>query len=416
MSSIYGAIGPSIAPGTVRLLREAALDRGTEAPKQEFYSNGISHALLGHVRSAPTDEPEVVENQPYEQLVHDGRVEMINVCAAGEGEINSQALARYLNNNARQSATRMAAHLGSVKGAYSIACWNGETVYLACSYRPLYYADIGNTYFFSSMERHFENLLPQGVAPVRLEPYTVLDILGHQQVPIQRPGYEKRAVVLASAGIDSTVAARKLQREGWNILLLHIKYGCQAEAPELLRLRDIAERLGMRLKVIPLPLRNMVQGSLLSGNIRNAEANPGNISSEWLPARNFMFTALAVAYAEANGYHAVALGNNIEAAGAYPDNEEEFTHLLNKAMPYAVAPNYKMEILSPVGRYSKTQIIKEGLDIGAPLELTWSCYYGDYAPCGKCSSCIARHIAYQRCGAVDPAYAASKLQNEADRD
>jgi len=125
---------------------------------------------------------------------------------------------------------------------------------------------------------------------------------------------------------------------------------------------------------------------------------------EWVPARNLLMIAKAVAYAEANGYGAVALGNNLEEGGAYPDNEEQFTTLLNAALPYAVQEGSKVELLAPVGMLMKHEIVALGARLGVPYELTWSCYRGGEHHCGACGPCFMRREAFRRNGLVDPAF------------
>jgi len=124
---------------------------------------------------------------------------------------------------------------------------------------------------------------------------------------------------------------------------------------------------------------------------------------EWVPARNLLMIAHAVAYAEANGYTYIALGNNLEESGAYPDNEEEFTKLLNDSLAYAVHDGGHVQLMAPVGNLMKHEIVKLGLELGVPYELTWSCYKGGVKHCGNCGPCFMRKTAFERNGTTDPA-------------
>jgi 7-cyano-7-deazaguanine synthase len=123
---------------------------------------------------------------------------------------------------------------------------------------------------------------------------------------------------------------------------------------------------------------------------------------EWVPARNFVFIALATAIAEAYGYDYIATGINLEESGAYPDNEMEFIRLLNKVLPYAVGPNKHVELLMPVGHLVKHEIVRLGLEVGAPLHLTWSCYDKGPKHCGRCGPCYMRRWAFKINGVRDP--------------
>jgi 7-cyano-7-deazaguanine synthase len=123
---------------------------------------------------------------------------------------------------------------------------------------------------------------------------------------------------------------------------------------------------------------------------------------EWVPGRNIVFVSLAIAWAEAHGYHAVALGNNLEEGGGYPDNTELFTDHLNQASALAVQAHYGMRVLAPVSNLMKREIVGLGLKLDAPLTLTWSCYRGGEIACGHCGPCAMRRWAFERNGVPDP--------------
>jgi 7-cyano-7-deazaguanine synthase len=140
-------------------------------------------------------------------------------------------------------------------------------------------------------------------------------------------------------------------------------------------------------------------GAAISGPITGAE-----FAKEWVPARNLLMIAHAVAFAEANGFGSVVLGNNLEEAGAYPDNEEEFTHLLDQTLDYAVAADHRVRLEAPVGHLMKHEIVAEGQRIGVPWHLTWSCYRGGSQHCGRCGPCFMRREAFRRNGMDDPVF------------
>jgi 7-cyano-7-deazaguanine synthase len=114
--------------------------------------------------------------------------------------------------------------------------------------------------------------------------------------------------------------------------------------------------------------------------------------------------ANAVAYAEANNHDVIALGNNLEESGAYPDNEEEFTHLLDGVLDYAVQEGRQVRLVAPVGHLMKHEIVRLGVDINAPLDLTWSCYKDGDKHCGECGPCFMRRTAFERNGLTDPVF------------
>ncbi len=409
MCSIYGAVGSNyIDEGILRAIQANAKDRGRDGGRFEYFMSDdeLVSAALGNWRATPTPEPEVGPLQPYHGMVHNGTIANDAELGGSPGDIDSMALARFLDRNDLRS---LVTSLRQVKGSYALACFNGKTghVLAATNYKPLHYADIGGTIYFSSMARHFNGVLPFGQAPVALPPYTAINFLTHEQIGIPKTN-SPAVVVIASSGLDSTVVATKLVREGRRVCLLHFTYGCNAETREAAAIARIAESLECSYCYLPVDLRQMLgkkastlfqAESMTVGAIQGAE-----YAHEWVPGRNLVFVALAVAWAEAHGYHAVALGNNLEEAGAYPDNEEQFTTLLNHAMPYAVQAHYGMELLTPVGNLMKHEIVKLGLSLNTPFEHTWSCYRGGEKHCGKCGPCFMRSKAFERSGEADPVF------------
>ena len=404
MCSIYGAIGRNINPFIFDRIQLNAVDRGRDGGRCETYhADDGMEVQLGNWRAVPTPEVQHGELQPYDRLVHNGTIANDKELGALPGEIDSQCLARVLR---RDSLWNLAQSLEAVTGSYALAVFNGHTVLAAANYKPLHYARVGDVTYFSSMARHFDGVLPFGHAPVAVEPYSAIDFRTGHALPLHKTD-SKRAVVIASAGLDSTVVATKLVREGCDVCLLHFTYGCHAGSREHASIPKIAQALGCTYQYLDVDLAAMLglrsstlfgEGQIV-GTIEGAE-----YAHEWVPGRNLVFVSLAVAWAEANGYHAVALGNNLEESGAYPDNEEQFTHLLDQAAPYAVQAHYGMRVLSPVGNLMKHEIVALGLKLGAPFEHTWSCYRGGERPCDACGPDFMRHEAFRRNGAVDPVF------------
>lgn len=418
MCSIYGAIGLPDSE-LIAALREAARDRGRDGGRVEWYDtdDGL-RAVLGSWRATPTTELMEGPQQPYERLVHNGTIANDKDLGAKEGEIDSMVLPRVL---VRDSAQTMARSLAAVRGSYAIAAFNGHSIILACNYKPVYYySPDGETVYFSSMQRHFEGagILVRGQSPVKIDPYTAIDLRSWHSVSLPRV-YERKALVIASSGLDSTTVAAQLIADGYKIRLLHFRYGCLAEVPEASRIGAIAKALGCEYDIVPLdygalrrqgssnPIPLLDRSSLdrkshVSDGVEGAE-----YAYEWVPARNLLMLAMATAYAEINGFHVIALGNNLEEAGAYPDNEEEFTILFSRLLPYATHDGYRVEVVSPLGNLMKHEIVKLGLSLGVPYELTWSCYRDGVKHCGECGPCFMRRTAFERNGAIDPVFSGS---------
>jgi 7-cyano-7-deazaguanine synthase len=137
---------------------------------------------------------------------------------------------------------------------------------------------------------------------------------------------------------------------------------------------------------------------------RGGEAG-AEFAHEWVAARNFNFLAQATGIAEAHGYPFIALGVNLEEAGAYPDNEGIFGIRINEVLPYAVGPYQRVRLLQPFAGYMKHHIVRDGLAAGMPYALTWSCYESGAVHCGSCGPCMMRKTAFAMNGAADPVFA-----------
>lgn len=405
MCSIFGAVSRGTAAPEMTFLaalRAAAGDRGRDGGRLERYvlqSGRI--AYLGNWRATPTPEVERAPLQPYDGLVHNGTVANDRELGAREGEVDSMVLARVLD---RSSVAAFAESLCRVRGSYAVAARSADTVLVAANYKPLYYAELRGVIYFSSMARHFEGLLPFGHAPVALPPYSAMDLATGVSASIPRR-WLPHALVIASAGLDSTTVAGLLKSEFASVTLLHFRYGCRAEGAEVRAIRRIGERLGMRVAFIDLP-RVAFEGSTLTTSERPiAGAVEGaEYAHEWVPARNTAMLGLAAAYAEAHGIHVIALGNNLEEAGAYPDNEEEFTTRFNALLPWVTQNGYELELRTPVGHLMKHEIVAVGLKAGVPYDLTWSCYRDGERHCGECGPCFMRRTAFARNGVADPVF------------
>ena len=403
MCSIFGAYGPpgSVSVSIIQKLAVAGRDRGRDGTRFTSHQLQGGEAFVGCARAAPTTEVETPELQPYEGIVHNGTIANDKELGNPVGQVDSMVLRDVLQ---RDNLNSMVASVARLAGSFAIAATGADTLFLARNYKPIHLWADGPVTYFSSMARHFEGIVPWGQAPVEMEPYSVLDVARRKRASL-RPHHFKSAVVVASSGLDSTTAAWMLKAQGYDVCLLHFRYGCRAEAREVDAIKLIADRLGGRLEFVDLPewRSSLLDPSApIAGSIKGAE-----FAHEWVPARNLFFLSAAIAWAEGQGYHYVALGNNLEEAGAYPDNEEQMTTLMDRVADYAVADGYGMRVLAPVGRLMKHEIVAEGLRLRVPYELTWSCYKSARQPCHDCGPCFMREEAFRRNGAVDPLREAS---------
>ncbi|MEM3939450.1 MAG: 7-cyano-7-deazaguanine synthase QueC [Saccharolobus sp.] len=331
-------------------------------------------------------------------------------------KIDSSILPPFLDKLWDGRAESLRNMLNEIKGSFALIIGdkkNPDRIFLAQNFKPLYMAyDYSlEAVFFTSLDDYFDVKPFDPVNVTKLEPYSIVMVNTQKQmvkVPlIKNEKSRKKILVVASGGLDSTVAATKLIREGNDVVLLHFNYRHKAEEREREAVRKIAEYLQVPLIEIDTDLFKMIgHSTLIKGGgdiVKDRSGEEGaEFAHEWVPARNLIFLSVAIAIAESNDFDAVASGINLEESGAYPDNEMEFIRLLNKLSPYATGPNKKVEVLMPVGNLVKHEIVKLGYEIGAPLHLTWSCYEGGQKHCGKCGPCYMRKMAYKINGLKDP--------------
>jgi len=412
MCSIFGMYNACGDPTTFEQetfaqLRKNAMDRGRDGGRVEVYRANGTYAALGNWRATPTPEVEKGNLQPYDGIVHNGTIANAEELGLRPGEIDSEVLPRVLD---RSSIARFKDTLRRIKGSFAIAAWSKEqaNVFLACNFKPIYVGRIDDhgTIFFSSMARHFNGLLGHWHAPVKMQPYSILNLRTRVSYLLTPNDAPKRVLVICSAGLDSvTVATHYRNVLKWPTGLIHFQYGCLAETKESALIPRIAQRLSCdEYHIQPLPRELFGASSLfvddgrpIASGIQGAE-----YPYEWVNARNLVMLSVATAYAEAHGYTHIALGNNLEEAGSYPDNEEEFTYLFNNLLPYATKPDVHVQVESPVGHLMKHEIVAYGLLHSAPYDLSWSCYRNGEKPCGRCGPCFMRNKAFARNGAKDP--------------
>jgi 7-cyano-7-deazaguanine synthase len=218
-----------------------------------------------------------------------------------------------------------------------------------------------------------------------------------------------RALVVCSGGLDSVVAATKLVREGHDVELIHFMYGSRAEGREQAAVVAVGEALGVPVRFHAISAYQPEDSPLLRADSTIAGGEEGaEFAHEWVPARNLLMLATATALAEARGFQLVALGNNLEEAGAYPDNEPEFIDRFNDLLPFAVGDGKRVRVVMPVGNMMKHEIVALGHELKAPLHLTWSCYRTGPVHCGRCGPCYMRSTAFHINGLPEVIEYASK--------
>src|SRR5260370_34313183 len=223
----------------------------------------------------------------------------------------------------------------------------------------------------------------------------------------------RKAVVLLSGGMDSCVcAAIARERHGaGNIALLHAGYGQRTERRERRAFDDIAEFYGVRERlVVQLDHFRSIGGSALTDtriavpeNELGPKAPHGNsIPVTYVPFRNAHFLSVAVSWGEAIGAGAIYIGAVAEDSSGYPDCRPEYYRVFQELIRVGTRPETQIEMVTPVITLKKSKIIRKGIELGAPLHLTWSCYQSEEAACGACDSCLLRLRAFAEAGRPAP--------------
>jgi len=215
------------------------------------------------------------------------------------------------------------------------------------------------------------------------------------------------AVVLLSGGMDSCVTAALAARDH-DLALLHANYGQRTERRELRAFHDIADHYGVpaerRLVLDQRHLAEIGGSALTQADIAVPEADlkSEKIPLTYVPFRNANLLAAAASWAEVLGAEAIFVGAVEEDSSGYPDCRRVFYDAFEAAIETGTRPETSIKIVTPIIGMRKAAIIKLGMELGAPLHLTWSCYRNEDVPCGACDSCALRARGFEEAGVEDP--------------
>jgi len=219
-----------------------------------------------------------------------------------------------------------------------------------------------------------------------------------------------KAVVLVSGGMDSCVTTA-MARASYRLALLHASYGQRTERRERRAFDEIAGFYGAQDRLV-VRLEHLAQigGSALTdpripvreGEPDEAPDSRGHIPATYVPFRNAHFLSVAVSWAEVIGARAVFIGAVAEDSAGYPDCRPEYYRVFAELVRAGTRPETRIEIVTPVIAMRKGEIVRRGIEMGAPLHLTWSCYQFEDAACGACDSCRLRLRAFAEAGQEDP--------------
>ena len=221
------------------------------------------------------------------------------------------------------------------------------------------------------------------------------------------------AIILVSGGMDSCVTAA-IANEQYALAFLHVNYGQRTEAREFKAFNEIADfyKAVKRLTISIEHLKVIGGSSLTDTNIpvpeteslktQNSKLKTSPVPSTYVPFRNAHFWSIAVSWAEVIGATKIFIGAVEEDSSGYPDCREVFYQAFNKAVEMGTKPETRIEIITPLIHMKKSGIVKKGVELGAPLSLTWSCYQNSDKACGRCESCALRLKGFREAGVKDP--------------
>ncbi|MDD4956480.1 MAG: 7-cyano-7-deazaguanine synthase QueC [Candidatus Omnitrophica bacterium] len=213
------------------------------------------------------------------------------------------------------------------------------------------------------------------------------------------------AIVLISGGMDSAVALYSAMRK-YDCKALIFDYG-QKSRREIAFARELAKRAGVEYHVLKIDMP--WKGSALLDEAvavpDDGASSDGRIPATYVPARNMIFLSFGVSFAEAAGAEAVFIGAHQMDFSNYPDCRSEFLDAFGEMVKKGTKAGVErgsVNIVAPLINMTKKEIVEEGIRLGVPFELTWSCYAGGERPCGRCESCVFREKAFRDMGVKDP--------------
>jgi 7-cyano-7-deazaguanine synthase len=215
----------------------------------------------------------------------------------------------------------------------------------------------------------------------------------------------KLAVVAVSGGMDSCVTTA-IANKDYRLALAHINYGQRTEKRELQAFHEIADFYNAEKRIV-IDFHHLARigGSSLTDStiaVEKANLNNKNIPSSYVPFRNANIITSCVSWAEVIGACAIFIGAVFEDSSGYPDCRPEFFESFNKVIEKGTKPETNIKIETPIIQLSKQEIIKKGIELEAPIHLTWSCYQNEKEACGICDSCALRLRGFQQVGKKDP--------------
>jgi 7-cyano-7-deazaguanine synthase len=216
---------------------------------------------------------------------------------------------------------------------------------------------------------------------------------------------KNRAIVLVSGGLDSCVTAA-LANQNYEMAFLHVNYGQRTARRELKSFTDIANHYKVKTRLLAeCSYLKTIGGSSLvdcSIPIEQSSLDSDTIPSTYVPFRNTHLIAIATSWAETINAQALFIGAVEQDSSGYPDCRKKYFTIFEKLIEEGTRPETHIALKTPIITMKKSAIIKKGLELKAPLHLTWSCYQNSRNACGLCESCMLRLRGFNEAGVEDP--------------
>ena len=211
---------------------------------------------------------------------------------------------------------------------------------------------------------------------------------------------------MVSGGLDSCVAAALARSEGFELAFLHVNYGQLTGNREMHAFNEIADHYQVRDRLVAkITHLSKIGGSALTDS--SISVPPGDLHRQdipisYVPFRNAHLLSIATSWAEVLRAICIYIGAVEEDSSGYPDCRQSFFDAFNAVIREGTRPETSIQIVTPLIQLNKAAIIQKGVELEAPLHLTWSCYRDEELACGKCDSCLLRLRGFRNAGVEDP--------------
>jgi len=215
----------------------------------------------------------------------------------------------------------------------------------------------------------------------------------------------KKAVCIMSGGMDSTLSAYMVEKEGYDIIAVHFNYAQRTQTKELSCFNAICDNLGvLKRYVLDLDFFSKIGASALTDRSIEVPINGigDGVPITYVPFRNGIFLSIAAAIAEKESADIISIGVVEEDSSGYPDCRESYIKSMQESINLGTKDETKIEIYMPLVHLKKSQIVQRSLELKVPLQHTWSCYKNEEIACGVCDSCRLRLNGFKLAGVKDP--------------